>query len=176
MNIFILDRDPVKCAEMMVDSHVVKMILETGQILSTTHRVLDGKKRLNTKGKYEWVIEDDIRDDILYKATHINHPCSIWTRQSVQNYEWLLEHFYALSEEFKYRFNKSHLTYTKLHLHVNSPPYNLTEWEMTPFALAMDESYMIDKKDPVACYRNYYKYGKSHLHKWTKRNKPDWLN
>ena len=43
MNIFVLDRNPVIAAQMQCDKHIVKMIVESGQMLSTVHRMLDGK-------------------------------------------------------------------------------------------------------------------------------------
>lgn len=58
MNIFRLDNDPISAAIYQCDKHVVKMCLETAQLLSTTHRVLDGEEA----------------SPVLYKATHKNHP------------------------------------------------------------------------------------------------------
>ena len=66
MNIFYLDRNPVVAAQMMCDKHVVKMILESAQILSTAHRVLDGDEHADNVG--------------MYKMTHKNHPSTIWVR------------------------------------------------------------------------------------------------
>ena len=86
MNIFYLDKDPKKCAEMHCDKHVVKMILEYAQLLSTAHRVLDGN---------EWA--DHVG---LYKATHKNHPSAIWARESAGNYFWLNKLFQELCKEY----------------------------------------------------------------------------
>lgn len=105
-----MDEDPRQCAVWMVDKHVVKMILETAQLLSTAHRVIDGTlTEVNVyvdgydkvKNKKSWVL-DDSRDGIFYRATHINHPSAIWARESVENYNWLAEHLFALSDEYTY--------------------------------------------------------------------------
>ena len=75
MNIFYLDEDPVLAAQMHCDKHVVKMILESAQLLSTAHLLIDGDELADERG--------------LYKATHKNHPSSKWVRDSSENYEWL---------------------------------------------------------------------------------------
>ena len=56
MNIFYLDRDPVIAAQMMCDKHVVKMILESAQMLSTAHRVLDGDEYATRWDYTNWLI------------------------------------------------------------------------------------------------------------------------
>lgn len=181
MNIFYLHEDPRQCAEWMVDKHVVKMILETAQLLSTAHRVIDGievKLELEKDGKIRkktaWVLDDD-RNDILYNATHVNHPSAIWCRQSVSNYNWLVDHLFALGDEYRYRYGKTHLTITKLGVPIASPPLNLKAWDMTPMPSCMDVQYKISE-DPIANYRNYYKYGKATMHNWKKREAPEWIS
>jgi hypothetical protein len=176
MNIFYLDEDPRQCAEWMVDKHVVKMILETAQLLSTAHRLLDGTESIDTSSgrkKKVYKLPDD-RDAVLYSATHANHPSAVWARQSVENYNWLVDHLFALSEEYTYRYGKIHLTITKLGVPIASPPLNLKEWDMTPMPSCMDEQYKIGE-DPIANYRNYYKYGKASMHSWKKREAPVWI-
>jgi hypothetical protein len=161
----------------MVDKHVVKMILETAQLLSTAHRLLDGIESIDTSSgrkKKVYKLSDD-RDAVLYSATHANHPSAVWARQSVENYNWLVDHLFALSEEYTYRYGKTHLTITKLGVPIASPPLNLKEWDMTPMPSCMDEQYKIGE-DPIANYRNYYKYGKASMHSWKKREAPDWIN
>lgn len=160
----------------MVDKHVVKMILESAQLLSTTHRVLDGNEYIDASSGRKikrWRIDDE-RDRIIYSATHINHPSAVWTRTSVENYNWLVDHFYALLQEYTYRYSKTHkcseIAYT-----LQSPPLNLKDWDATPMLCAMDQKYIISE-DPVENYRNYYREGKQHLHKWTKREMPEWMS
>ena len=176
MNIFYLDEDPRQCAEWMVDKHVVKMILETAQLLSTAHRLLDGTESIDTSSgrkKKVYTLPDE-RDAVLYSATHANHPSAVWARQSVENYNWLVDHLFALSDEYTYRYGKTHLTITKLGIPIASPPLNLKEWDMTPMPSCMDEQYKIGE-DPIANYRNYYKYGKASMHSWKKREAPVWI-
>jgi hypothetical protein len=177
VNIFYLDEDPRQCAEWMVDKHVVKMILETAQLLSTAHRILDGVESIDTSGprkKKVYTLNDD-RNTILYSATHINHPSAVWARSSVENYNWLVDHLFALDAEYTFRYDKQHATITKMGVEIASPPLNLKEWDWTPMPSCMDPQYIIGE-DPIANYRNYYKYGKASMHSWKKREAPEWIN
>lgn len=177
MNIFYLDESPTQCAQWMVDKHVVKMILETAQLLSTAHRVLDGVMTIDTSGprkKKVYKLNDE-RDLILYSATHINHPSAVWARSSVENYNWLVDHLFALSAEYTYRYGKQHATMTKMGYEIQSPPHSLTNWDWTPMPSCMDPQYIIGE-DPIANYRNYYRLGKASMHKWKKREAPEWIN
>ena len=176
MNIFYIDEDPVEAARMMVDKHVVKMILESAQLLSTAHRVVDGEEFVDASSgrkKKVWKL-DDKRDTIFYSATHINHPSAVWARSAVENYNWLVDHLFALSDEYTYRYGRRHLTMTKMALEIKSPPFGLKEWDMTPMPSCMPKELIISD-NPVENYRNYYKYGKANLHKWTKREAPAWI-
>ena len=113
MNIFYLHVEPKICAQQHVDKHVVKMILEYAQLLSTTHRFLDGTEILTTSGagrKVKWWRLPDERDAILYEATHIQHPSAIWTRQSDENYRFLWQLLSCLLEEYTFRYEKIHAT------------------------------------------------------------------
>lgn len=177
MNIFYLDESPRQCAEWMVDKHVVKMILETAQLLSTAHRVLDGVESIDTSSgrkKKVYTLNDD-RDTTFYNATHINHPSAVWTRQSVENYNWLVDHLFALSDEYTFRYGRKHVTIEKMGVPIASPPLNLKEWDWTPMPSCMDKQYIISD-DPIVNYRNYYKYGKASMHNWKKREAPEWIN
>ena len=184
MNIFYISEDPRQAAEWMVDKHVVKMILETAQILSTAHRVLDGKEVVNNvyvngslparyRKKKTWVLEDN-RNDILYTATHINHPSSVWARQSVENYNWLVDHLFALGDEYHCRYGKRHVSITKLGLTLQSPPFALTEWDATPMPCCMPEECKISD-DPVLNYQEYYRTSKARMHSWKNRDVPSWI-
>lgn len=177
MNIFYVSNDPVQAAEWMVDKHVVKMILESCQLLSTAHRILDGQlyteKSKTGRNVQRWKLFDE-RDNIIYQATHINHPSAVWCRQSIENYSWLVEHMYALLNEYKYRYDKVHKC-ASLAYYIQSPPKNLTEYDWTPMPCAMDNQYIISD-NPLTNYRNYYKNGKKHLFAWTKRQPPEWIN
>lgn len=176
MNIFYVDPDPVTAAQSLVDKHVVKMILESAQLLSTAHRVIDGQqvagKSKTGRNVKRWVLPDN-RENEIYTATHVNHPSAVWTRTAVENYWWLVEHFAGLLDEYTYRYEKRHKCFDLL-MPLQSPPHKLKDFPMTPMPSAMAEEYRISD-DPLTNYRNYYKIGKSSMHKWTKRNPPEWI-
>lgn len=177
MNIFYVDKDPAVAARCLVDRHCVKMILESAQLLSTAHRMLDGREivgqsKTGRKAK-RWVL-DDGRDSVLYQATHINHPSAVWARQSVENYNWLADHFFALGDEYTYRYGKKHKCFGELSYMLQSPPKNLTNYEMTKMPSAMADEYKISD-DPIVNYRNYYREGKSKMHSWKNRQPPEWI-
>ena len=184
MNIFYIDKDPAQAAQWMVDKHVVKMILESAQLLSTAHRLLDGRQV--TEQKYvngsvparfrnvkRWKL-DDAREPVLYSATHVNHPSAIWCRQSVENYNWLAEHLHALMKEYTFRYGKKHKVEGELSYMLMSPPKNLQEYDMTLMPSAMADEYKISN-DPLTNYRNYYKIGKARMHSWKNRQPPEWI-
>lgn len=161
MNIFFLDYDPTKCAEYMVDSHVSKMILETAQLLSTAHHV-----HKSPTAKY------------MYKPTHVHHPSAVWTARSVINYQWLVNHFHGLAGEFSHRFGgRHHKSYDELVDVLCEPPEAMPNVGLTLPKPAMDDEYIlyngVDWNAVVLSYRNYYKYGKRPLHRWTRRPKPE---
>lgn len=177
MNIFYIDPDPVVAARGMVDKHVVKMILESAQLLSTAHRILDGRevagKTKTGRNVKRWVLDDD-RDNVVYQATHVNHPSAVWCRKSVENYNWLAEHFFALGDEYTYRYGKKHKCFGELSYMLQSPPKNLTNYEMTTMPSAMAPEYIVSE-DPIENYRNYYRIGKARMHSWKNRQPPEWM-
>lgn len=160
----------------MVDRHVVKMILETCQILSTAHRILDGyeipAKTNSGRNTIRYALPDG-RNDVLYHATHINHPSCVWARQSVGNYQWLHDHLMALLNEYTYRYGKVHKC-MDVAVALYRLPDNLKLGEFTDPTPAMDQKYIIPNNS-LKSYRKYYSEGKTHLHKWTKRNPPEWM-
>jgi hypothetical protein len=164
MNIFVLDLSPRLAAQYHCDVHVPKMILESVQLICTAHHVLGTKK-----------------ERIPYKATHINHPCAVWVRESVSNYYWLLELVRNLNMEYRWRFGKkanhrSHDALLRLPLGITLPftEVKMSPQRMTPFPLCMPEAYRVEG-DPVTSYRNYYKGGKAQIATWSRlRGKPDW--
>lgn len=181
MNIFYLHNDVRHCAEMHNDKHCVKMILEYAQLLSTAHRVLDGVEILGKtktgRNAKRWILEDTSLNDILYSATHINHPSAVWVRQSKENYIWLSNMLVALCEEYTYRYGKTHkierdgLCFVLL----KNVPKNIGNREWTEPTPAMPEDVKI-AGDSIASYRNYYIKNKTHLAKWKNRNIPQWYN
>ena len=141
MNLFVLDNCPIEAARLQCDKHVVKMIVESAQMLSTVHRMLDGvQTRMPSKsGKTmskAWTLPDS-RDDILYRAVHMHHPCTIWTAESNNNYNWHYVHFVALCDEYQYRYGKVHATDTLLRDALKNPPINIPVGPLTKQPLAM---------------------------------------
>jgi hypothetical protein len=185
MNIFYLDSNVAKCAEYHNDKHVVKMILEYAQLLSTAHRVLDGT--VWTEEKYvagslppryrkakRWKLFDDSTDSVLYKATHINHPSAVWARQSNNNYNWLYCLFVSLMSEYTYRYGKTHAC-ARLAPYLQRTPKNIPVGYLTQPTPAMPDNVKI-AGDSIKSYRNYYINNKAHLASWKKRSTPGWYN
>jgi hypothetical protein len=155
LNIFILDNDPEKSVQYMVDKHVVKMPVETAQILSTAL----------------WRL--GVIDDGLYKPTHKNHPCCIWAAASYLNFMKAFEIGLNICEEYTYRYRKTHASEEVLSLCA----YLVTEQRfpsrpLTPHVQCMPEQYQ--GPDPVEAYRSYYIGEKQHLAVWSKRPVPEW--
>jgi hypothetical protein len=153
MNIFVLDKNVEKCAKYHCDKHVIKMILESAQMMSAVVR-LNGY-------------------DAGYKLTHKNHPCTIWARKSLSNYKWLKTLTKLLNDEYRYRYDKeiNHKSYDMV---LTLPTPKLPDIGLTPFAQAMPDQYR--NKNAVKAYRDYYINEKSSFLTWTKRKAPKWIN
>lgn len=178
MNIFYLHHNPQICASYHVDKHVVKMILEYAQLLSTAHRVIDGREavvRQNGRNYKRWVIPEP-QNSLLYKSTHVNHPSAIWCRYSVDNYAWLCSLLVETCKEYTYRYGKIHKAEKDgiVQWLVDNIPNNLKTKGFTEPTPAMPDEY----KNPgcsIDSYRTYYICDKSSLFKWTKRETPEWI-
>ena len=178
MNIFYLDRDTQKCVEYHCDKHVVKMIVEYSQLLSTAHRLLDGTEemRLSNAGRRIRTfrmqsIEDD---EILYQATHWNHPSAVWTRSSDSCYQYLHQLVSALAKEYTYRYGKIHLSERSGVLDkLSKVPKNISSGIFTEPTPAMPKEFII-AGDSLKSYRQYYVGAKQHLASWKNRSIPEW--
>ena len=186
MNLFILDVDPIIAAQNQCDKHVVKMIVESAQMLSTVHRILDGTetRRRSVSGKTmtKYYELPDHRENILYKACHFNHPGTIWSRENCCNYTWHYKHFTALCDEYTYRYEKIHSTDNKLRKILSNLPINIKrENGRTPFRLAMKSNPECVTTDlagvnAVESYRKFYKTKEKRFKMdWTKRKTPEWF-
>lgn len=160
MNIFVLDKDPVIAAQMQCDKHVVKMIVESAQMLSTAHRLLD-----------------ETVDEAFYKVAHKGHPCTKWTMQSNNNYNWHYIHFVALCREYTHRYGKIHKTQERLGSLLLIPPRNIAIGHFTPQPLAMKANpECMDPNDVVGSYRKFYMTKQARMPMvWTKREVPEWF-
>lgn len=175
MNIFVVDEHPVRAANQMIDKHVVKMILESGQMLSTAHRVLDGEEwtdySKNGRRIKRWRLSDE-REDRLWKASFVNHPCTRWVMESLSNYRWLGIHAVALSREYTRRYGRTHASQPLMEYLLNKAPINLKDKGLTKFAQAMPDEYK--NESATEAYRAYYKGEKSRIAKWTNADVPEW--
>lgn len=176
MNIFVVDRNPRQAAADLCNKHVVKMIVETAQMLSTAHRVLDGTEsiRLSKIGRKikHWQHPDVEWDERLCLATMVNHPCTKWAMQSSENYEWLFDHGTGLLNQYTRRYGKVHSMYNLYGDLLFFTPKNIEQGSLTPFAQAMPDQYR--NEDPVTAYRNYYIGEKRRFAKWQNALTPVW--
>jgi len=159
MNIFFLHLIPAICAKMHVDKHVIKMILETTQLLCSAHHMTEGNKYVP-----------------CYKLTHKNHPSAIWTRASKANYIWLCELGVELCKEYTYRYGKIHKCQEYIYdLQKNIP--DLPDLEFTQPTQAMPDMYKGD--DSIEAYRTYYFFDKTRMLSWkgkiASREEPEWI-
>ena len=156
MNLFLLSSCPVRCARYHVDRHVVKMILETAQLLCTAHHV--------TRSSFAPPM----------RATHRNHPCAVWVRASRSNYVWACALGLALCAEYTHRYDRVHKTEAHLRKLTENVPSALPALGPTPPPQAMPACFRVPGKTVLA-YRRYYAQGKRHLFTWTRRPPPPFL-
>ena len=166
MNIFFLSWTIQLCAQYHCDKHVIKMILEYTQLLSTAWFITDPDKA-----------ELLYKQDKIYKKTHINHLSSIWVRECKENYIWLCYLGLELCKEYAFRYDKSpeqHKTYNKLiFLSNNIPSLPDNNGYITIPKMCMPDIYKRD--NPVLAYRLYYINEKNKLFTWKNRDKPKWI-
>jgi|TARA_Y100000593_G_scaffold83638_1_gene157833 hypothetical protein len=152
MNIFVVDKDPKRSAQELCDKHVVKMILESAQMLCAVFP----------------------NGDAPYKRAFYNHPCTKWARESKENYKWLLDHANAMCGEYTRRYGKIHKSSDIIKwCGFNYDKLNLPSKGLTPFAQAMPEQYK--NNCAVAAYRAYYNGEKAYFATWRTRKTPDWF-
>tara|TARA_A100001011_G_scaffold394642_2_gene487572 strand:+ start:5975 stop:6502 length:528 start_codon:yes stop_codon:yes gene_type:complete len=166
MNIFFLHLDPKTCAQMHCDKHVIKMILETCQLLCSAWHVID---------PYHIWYEPP------YKLSHQNHPCAIWVRANASHYEYLCKLGIELSLEYTYRYGKEHKSEKLIrNLYENVPP--IIKTEMCTFPQAMPDEYKSPTsipEDVIESYRAYYFFEKKRMLYWNGkiagRETPKWI-
>ncbi|MEK6265451.1 MAG: hypothetical protein N2B06_11915 [Clostridium sp.] len=141
MNIFYLDSDPVKASQVQYNNHVVKMILESAQMLCTAHHHYDNGH------------------NVPYKKAHYNHPSTIWCRQNASQYMWLYDHMIALGKEYTKRYKKTHLTITKCAEVLKQLPPTIPETIFTEPPQCMPDQYKVIG-DSLSAYWNYYEQEK----------------
>ena len=181
MNIFILDQSPQIAAEYHCDKHVVKMILESAQMLSTAHwlqalkmfnKDISDFKRVRDAKEFLYAnLKESMQPP--YKITHVRHPCTIWTTESMENYVWHVKLLFYLCGEYTKRYGKIHKTAQYIKWFVDNRPYQIPKTGMTPFKICMSDEYKVSA-DPVECYKEYYIKDKSRFAKWKLGNVPRW--
>ena len=153
MNIFAVDTAPKTAAQQLCDKHVVKMILESAQMFCSVFP----------------------NGDAPYRRAFYNHPCTKWARESAENYEWLLDHAYAMCQEYTRRYGKVHKSLDAISwCGSNYHKLNIPRKGLTKFAQAMPEQYK--NSCGVTAYRSYYNGEKAYFAKWSKRETPSWFN
>ena len=156
MNIFVLDVDPTNAARYHADKHVVKMILETTQLMNNALCIND---------------PDDYVP--VYGTTHVKHPATLWAAMNVSNFRWLAALGRALCKEYTFRYGKVHACSPIIGALSEHPSLKRFSTErMTPFVLCMPDEFKT--VDPVESYRRYYVGAKSHIARWKHGNEPEW--
>ena len=153
MNIFLLDTDPTICAQMHCDKHVVKMVLETAQLLCSAYEP----------------------GTAPYKRTHYNHPCAVWSRSSLCNYKYLIALGMALCGEYTHRYGKVHKSQQVIEWCSDNLP-DVPTGDLTEMPQCMPDEFK--DKDVVTAYRNYYEMKAETISpfRYTKRPVPGWLD
>ena len=151
MNIFALSFDPLEAAQWHMDKHIVKMPLETAQMLCTA---------LHRHGHAA-----------MYKPGFVKHPCTLWCGNTIENFDWLCKLGLELCKEFTYRYEKIH-DCEKVILDCIANRHVIPDGQMTVFAKAMPVEFK--KECPIESYREYYRKAKTHLATWKMRDEPPW--
>lgn len=156
MNIFYIDKDPVFAAKQLCDKHIVKMQIESAQMLCTAHWENGGSAP--------------------YKRAHVNHPSTKWTRESIQHYRWLVDHGIGICEEYSRRYKKEHKTLSVLRWLMNNEP-NIPDLGFKDPPQCMPEEYR--RENAIEAYKLFYAKDKVNIKKldWKKiNNQPEWVN
>lgn len=159
MNIFFVYLSAKLAARSLCDKHIIKLALETAQLLSTTMYIINESENKN-----------------IYKMTHRNHPCAIWVRNSQENFKWTIEHGLELCYEYTRRYHKIHksqavIEYIQTHFDITK----IKKKQFTMPVICMNDEYKISQ-DPIICYREYYIKNKSRFAKWKNTSPPDWYS
>lgn len=137
MNVFASDPSPVFSAQVLADQHVVKMALESAQILSTA---------LHIRGR---------NHTSLYRPTHKHHPCTVAAAKDDHYFWWVYHHGRALAGEYLLRFGKEHGALNRIELAgrvmLSAAPYG--DPMPTTWPLAMPDEYK--HENPHEAYINY---------------------
>ena len=156
MNIFFIDKCPIKSAQQLCDKHVVKMVLETAQMCSTA--------------MHEWGFARHLKH--VYKSAYKNHPMTVWVRDNEHNFAWAVNHGLEIGREYTRRYGKVHKSTAVLAEMDDGWVHDDYDAHTTP-PQCMPDEFKCD--DYVEAYREYYRKAKSHILQWTGRPTPDWI-
>jgi hypothetical protein len=166
MNIFYTDHDPAKAAQSLPDKHIVKMPVETVQMLVSAH--------------LRWGLDPQVvtKAGTIHKGGYAKHPSTIWAGDNRENAWWLLRHGFALCAEYTKRYGKHHFAERQLRQILNKRLIGeMPLGPLTEPALAMPD--ICKTKDPVESYRTYIRYkvaSKPESFVWRKSTPaPDWI-
>lgn len=184
MNIFILHENPKEAAIMHCERHILKMIIEHTQMLAAAYYHTIGISRKKEIAENQEKVsqlfkgfprKDEDGNDKPYAITHVNHPCTVWTRESLTNFNWLLDCTKYMCEEFTYRYGGKHSVEFIIDWMYENPP-NLKDIGLTEFAQAMPDVYKSDSA--TEAYRKYYAYKTTYMKvNWKLEERiPNWWN
>lgn len=188
MNIFALSSNPVEAAKQMVDKHVVKMPTESCQMLhtNTLYFVFVSAHGREPSLRELKAFHAESHYQHLMKPAMLNHPSTIWARETEANYMWLYHHALALCEEYTYRYGKEHGSQKRI---LDSVTFEAEPADKTPLRIAMADEYRLDHeeyfvKNPslsewdfvIDSYRNYYIKAKYKFANWKGREVPSWYD
>ena len=154
MNIFVTDPDPIQSALNLPDKHIVKMPLETCQMLAIIY-----------SDWYYGVGQLHKLDGTPYRTAHgafRNHPCTQWAAANQYNLAWLIAHGYALCAEYHSRYDKVHscratiVEAANIYDRIFAVPCSHSYQNVTSFTRAMPESIKFDTTiDTITAYKQY---------------------
>lgn len=170
MNIFFLSDNPSFAARDLCDKHIVQMVRETAQLLSTAHRVLDGFPFLDGK-KTRLKLPGEL-DTLIPQATHQFHPCAVWVRQSHMHYNWLAGYFNELLAEYTRRYKKNHF-YQQFAIHLQDQPRNIPSGCFLHPPQCMPDEFKVSY-NTISSHRRYYIGAKARFAKWNHSSVPYW--
>ena len=182
MNIFVLHEDPIIAAQMHCDKHCNKMIVEHAQMLATAYystlgisrkkEIPDKQDAVNEMFK-GWPRKFEDGTEHHYAITHVNHPCTVWTRECIENFNWLLDCTDALCEDFRRRWKHTPSIKLIINWMRENPPKLPSFGYQTPFAQAMPDCFK-SSSAPEA-YKQYYAMKTTYMKlEWKFTEIPEW--
>lgn len=156
MNIFYLSESPKRAARYHCDKHIVAMPKESAQMICTNLRAMGVQ-------------------NVPYRSTHANHPCTVWARDTRENFEFLCELMYYQSEEYTKRYERVHKSFQVVKPFLTSrylKVFPVGRFEEPP--QCMPE--LFRKESTVLAYRNFYNKDKYRFAQWRYSEVPYWFN